>query len=58
MKSNTPKASSTHSERIFNGGKLVLETKCNRLGDENLKKYYSLILTKTSNSIKVCLTKK
>ena len=58
MEFNTPKASSVCSERLFSGGKLVLETKRNCLGDENFENYYSLILTKTSNSTKVCLTKK
>ena len=38
MKFDTPKASSAPSERLFNGGKPVLETKCNRLGDENFEK--------------------
>ena len=58
MKFNTPEASSAGSKRLFFGGKLVLEIKRNCLGDENLKNYYSLILTKTSNSTKVCLTRK
>ena len=58
MKFNTPKASSAPSERLFSGGKLVLETKATVLLMRTLKKYYSLILTKTSNSTKVCLTKK
>ena len=58
MKFITPEASSACSERHFSGGKLVFETKCNRLGDENFENYYYLILTKTSNSAKVCLTKK
>ena len=31
---NTPEASSAHSERLFSGGKIVLETKHNHLGDE------------------------
>ena len=31
MKFNTPEASSARSERLFSGGKLVLETKRNRL---------------------------
>ena len=52
MKFSTPEASSARSDRRFSGGKLVLETKRNCLG------YYALILTKTSNSAKVCLTKK
>ena len=38
MKSNTPEASSACSERLYSGGKLVLETKRNRLGDENFEK--------------------
>ena len=60
MKFNTPEASSARSDRLFSGGKLVLETKRNRLilVMRTLKNYYSLILTKTSNSTKVCLTKK
>ena len=58
MKFNTPEASSARSERIFSGGKLVLQTKSTVLLMRTLKKYYSLILTKTSNSTKVCLTKK
>ena len=58
MKFNTPEASSDGSERLFSGGKLVLETKATVLLMRTLKKYYSLILTKTSNSTKVCLTKK
>ena len=37
MTSNTPYASSARSERLFSGGNLVLETKCNRLGDENFE---------------------
>ena len=39
-KSNTvtPEASSAPSERLFSGEKLVLETKRNRLGDENFEK--------------------
>ena len=55
---NTPKASSACSERLFSGGKLVFEIKFNCLGDKNFENYYYLILTKTSNSTKVCLTKK
>ena len=58
MKSNTPEASSARSERLFTGGKLVLETKRTVLVMKTLKNYYSLIFTKTSNSTKVCLTKK
>jgi hypothetical protein len=38
VKFNTPKASSARSERLFSGGKLVLETKRNRLGDESFEK--------------------
>ena len=37
MKFNSPEASSARSERLFSGGKLVLETKRNRLGDENFE---------------------
>ena len=48
MKFNTPKASSAPSERLFRGEKLVLETKHNRLGDENFEKLL----------LKVCLTEK
>ena len=57
MKFNSSEASSARSERLFSGGKLVLETKATVLLMRTLKKYYSLILTKTSNSTKVCLTK-
>ena len=57
-KFDTLKASSAPSERLFNGGKPVLETKCNRLGDENFENYHSFILTKNSNSTKVFLTEK
>ena len=46
MKFNTPKASSARSERFFSGGKLVLETKCNRLGDENFEKLLLLNFNK------------
>ena len=45
MKSNAPKASSARSERLFSGGKLVLETKCNRLG-ENFEKLLLLNFNK------------
>ena len=38
MQFNTPEASSACPERLFSGGKLVLETKHNRLGDENFEK--------------------
>ena len=38
MKFNTPKDSSARSQRLFRGGKLVLETKCNRLSNENFEK--------------------
>ena len=58
MNFNTPEAFSARSERLFSGGKLVLETKRNCLVNENFENYYSLILTKTSNCAKVCLTKK
>ena len=58
MKFNTHKASSACFERLFSGEKLVLETKATILLMRTLKNYYSLILTKTSNSTKVCLTKK
>ena len=46
MKSNTPEASSARSERIFGGGKLVLETKGNRLGDEDFEKLLLLNFNK------------
>ena len=46
MKFNTPKASSARSERLFSGGKLVLETKRNRLGDENFEKLLLLNFNK------------
>ena len=38
MEFNTPKVSSARSERLFIGGKLVLETKLNCLGDKNFEK--------------------
>ena len=38
MEFNTPEASSACSERLFSGGKLVLEPKCNCLSDENFEK--------------------
>ena len=38
LKFDIPKASSACSERLFSGGKLVLETKCNRHDDENFEK--------------------
>ena len=38
MKFNTPKASFARSERLFSGGKLVLENKRNCLGVESFKK--------------------
>ena len=46
MKFNTPKASSARSERLFIGGKLVLEIKRNRLGDENFEKLLLLNFNK------------
>ena len=46
MKINTPKASSAPSERPFSGGKLVLETECNRLGDEDFEKVLLLNFNK------------
>ena len=46
MKFNTPKASSARSERLFSGGKLVIETKSNRLGDENFEKLLQLNFNK------------
>ena len=58
MKFDTPEASSAPSERLFSGGKLVLETKRNLLGDENLEKLSLLHVNKNLNSTKVCLTKK
>ena len=61
MKFNTPEASSARSERLFSGGKLVhthLKLSATVLVMRTLKNYYSFILTKTSNSTKVCLTKK
>ena len=57
MKFNTSEASSARSERLFSGGKLVLETKHNCLGDENFEKLLLLNFNKTSTSTKVCLTK-
>ena len=46
MKFNTLEASSARSERLFSGGKLVLETKRNRLGDENFEKLLLLNFNK------------
>ena len=40
MKFSTPEASSARSERLFSGGKLVLETKATVLLMKTLKKYY------------------
>ena len=48
MKSNTPEASSVQSERLFSGGKPVLETKHNCLGDENFEK---LLLLNFNNNL-------
>ena len=46
MKFNTPEATSAHSERLFSGGTLVLETKPNRLGDGNFEKLLLLNFNK------------
>ena len=46
MKFNTPEASSVRSERPFSGEKLVLETECNCLGDENFKRLLLLNINK------------
>ena len=46
LKFNTPEASSACSERLYSGGKLVLETKRNRLGDDNFEKLLLLELNK------------
>ena len=46
LKFNTPEASSARSERLYSGGKLVLETKRNRLGDDNFEKLLLLELNK------------
>ena len=46
MKFNTPEAFSARSERLFSGGKLVLETKRKRLGDENFEKLLLLNFNK------------
>ena len=46
MKFNTPETSSARSERLFSGGKLVLETKCNHLDDENFEKLLLLNFNK------------
>ena len=46
MKFNTAKASSARFERLFSGGKLVLETKHNCLGDENFEKLLLLNFNK------------
>ena len=43
MKFNTPEAFSARSERLFSGGKLVLETKATVLLMKTLKKYYILL---------------
>ena len=49
MKFDTPEASSACSERLFSGGKLVLETKLNPLGDENFGK---LLLLNANKNLK------
>ena len=46
MKFNSPEACSARSERLFSGGKLVIETKSNRLGDENFEKLLQLNFNK------------
>ena len=46
MKFNALEASSTHSKRLLSGGKLVLETKRNCLGDENFEKLLLLNFNK------------
>ena len=46
MKFNATEVSSAHSERLFSGGKLVLETKCNHLDDENFEKLLLLNFNK------------
>ena len=43
---NTPEASSARSERLFSGGKLIFETKRNRLGDANFEKLLLLSVNK------------
>ena len=43
---NTPEASFAHSEILFSGRKLVLETKHNLLGDENFEKLLLLNFNK------------
>ena len=48
MKFDTREASSAPSERLFSGGKLVLEIKHNCLGDENFEKSLLLNFNKTS----------
>ena len=53
MKSNTPEAFSACFERLYSGEKLVLETKCNHLGDKNFEK---LMLSKISNK-DICMKK-
>ena len=59
MKFYSPEASSASSERLFRGGKLVyLKLNATILMTRTLKNYYSFILTKNSNSPKVCLTEK
>ena len=46
MKFNTREASSACSERLFSVKKLVLETKCNCLGDKNFEKLLLLNINK------------
>ena len=46
LKFYTPEASSVRSERLYIGGKLVLKTKRNRLGDENFEELLLLNFNK------------
>ena len=58
MEFNTPKVSSARSERLFIGGKLVLETKLNCLGDKNFEKLLLLKFNKRPLIVLKCVWQK